>query len=49
MKALITMATQSPDEGDIKYAMVAIPNTYRIDSDFKHKIASDLTVLLADI
>jgi hypothetical protein len=29
--------------------MVAIPNTYRIDSQLKDKIASNLIVLLADI
>jgi hypothetical protein len=49
MKALIAMTTQNPDEGDIEHAMVAILNTYRIDSQLKDKIASNLTVLLADI
>jgi hypothetical protein len=49
MKALIAMTTQNPDEGDIEHTMVAIPNTYRIDSQLKDKIASNLTVLLADI
>jgi hypothetical protein len=49
MVALIAIATQSPDEGDIEHVMVAIPNTYQIDSDLKDKIASNLTVLLADI
>jgi hypothetical protein len=49
MKALIAMATQNPDEGDIEHAMAAIPNTYRIDSDLKDKITSNLTVLVADI
>jgi hypothetical protein len=49
MKALIVMTTQNPDEGDIEYAMVVIPNTYWINSQLKDKIASNLTVLLADI
>jgi hypothetical protein len=49
MKVLIAMTTQNPDEGDIEHAMVAIPNTYWIDSQLKDKIASNLTVLLADI
>jgi hypothetical protein len=49
MKALSAITTQNPDEGDIEHAMVAIPNTYRIDSQLKDKIASNLTVLLADI
>jgi hypothetical protein len=48
-KALIARTTQNPDEGDIEHAMVAIPNAYRIDSELKDKIASNLTVLLADI
>jgi hypothetical protein len=49
MKALMAITTQNPDEGDIEHAMVAIPNTYRIDSQLNDKIASNLTVLLADI
>jgi hypothetical protein len=49
MKALIAMTRQNPDEGDIEHAMVAIPNMYRIHSQLKDKIASNLTVLLADI
>jgi hypothetical protein len=48
-KALIAITTQNPDEGDIEHAMVAIPNAFRIDSELKDKIASNLTVLLADI
>jgi hypothetical protein len=32
MQALIAMTTQNPDKGDIEHAIVAIPNTYRIDS-----------------
>jgi hypothetical protein len=49
MKALIAITTQNPDEGDFEQAMVAIPNTYTIDSQLKDKIGSNLTVLLADI
>jgi hypothetical protein len=49
MKALIAMTTQNPDKGDFEHAMVAIPNTYWIDLQLKDKIASNLTVLLADI
>jgi hypothetical protein len=49
MKALIAITTHNPDEGDIEHAMVAIPNTYRIDSQLKDKIAPNLIVLLADI
>jgi hypothetical protein len=46
---LIAITTHNPDEGDIEHDMVAIPNTYRIDSQLKDKIASNLIVLLADI
>jgi hypothetical protein len=49
MKVLIAMIIQPPDEEDIVHVMVAISNTYRLDSQIKDKIASNLTLLLADI
>jgi hypothetical protein len=49
IKVLIAMTTQNPDEGDIEHVMVTILNMYRIDSQLKDKIASNLTVLLVDI